>query len=998
MTDIESRLRRLKPEVADQFARIGAVLRADLSETEFAQWGDICWTLADAGWHGWEVTNDFIALSLDLANDPTQLLQVGDYCTALVSTSFEPGKTYLRGVAELNQRSDYKNQRAKTKSTKINSAEINGADKKGAEAKASQNRDEQSLLLIHETGREILNRFQQSSNMHANFFKTAFAIAIDQDLDMLSAWCRLASLNARLERSSLFEFLDLSFAAQQQNWIILADIGVCHRDNAMAYLKFSGKIRYAISPVEQPLAELALTYSKGQQSIDEWLLVLGKVLPLLTESQARALIEYTGLLNGVFEATALAETASRLPLTQHEVLNAWLEGRPVNENEKIRLAYLKLESAVSEQCLQELLGQVQLHEEQRLLQLYAEAMSGTRLKIEVGEGLPSSDGQVIRLPSLIDQFKDRSENFRWLKTALIHQLGCYEFGTFDYRRGDSFIAFEDQFRSFEQPMLAETLFTICESARVDWLVARRYRGAAADLLLIKTAAAQDRAFEGLSQRRQLLESMVLYSLDTRLPKPLAESVRVATVELFKYMDQLKDAGADVQTSMAVMAACYSIVSGTEIDVKPLEPVLYRGLIAFDDASINLQLTALEDLEADFADSDDDGVQMTGASDEANPNIDELQAGDVDNPSAVISADEDMIVPDDLDRLEDPAGMQKMERLKQERKEPAEITYRYDEWDYVIEDYRRRWCTLYEFRNLEQDVDFVPDTLSEHRALATKVRRQLNMLRPELLRKVKGVADGEELDLERAIEAVVDRKSGVSPSENIYIQRQRKERDVAALFLLDMSASTDDLIEAEATVYVENDDDYLHGFSAVSDEPVKERGKTILDLEKESVVLMAEALEGLGDSYAVCGFSGYGRDRVEFYVCKDFDEPYNYHAKGNIGGIKPCRSTRMGPAIRHASKMLAATESRIKALIIISDGYPQDFDYGQDRNSKDYGIKDTTRALTEASQQGVQSFCLTVDPSGHDYLREMCPDQQYMVMQDITQLPDELSKVYRGLTS
>jgi nitric oxide reductase NorD protein len=198
--------------------------------------------------------------------------------------------------------------------------------------------------------------------------------------------------------------------------------------------------------------------------------------------------------------------------------------------------------------------------------------------------------------------------------------------------------------------------------------------------------------------------------------------------------------------------------------------------------------------------------------------------------------------------------------------------------------------------------------------------------------------------------------------------------------------------------VENDDEYLHGFANIGDEPAKERGKTILDLEKESVVLMAEALEGLGDSYAVCGFSGYGRDRIEFYVCKDFDEPYNYHAKGNIGGIKPCRSTRMGPAIRHASKMLAATESRIKALIIISDGYPQDYDYGQDRNSKDYGIKDTTRALTEASQQGVQSFCLTVDPSGHDYLREMCPDQQYMVIQDITQLPDELSKVYRGLTS
>ena len=106
---------------------------------------------------------------------------------------------------------------------------------------------------------------------------------------------------------------------------------------------------------------------------------------------------------------------------------------------------------------------------------------------------------------------------------------------------------------------------------------------------------------------------------------------------------------------------------------------------------------------------------------------------------------------------------------------------------------------------------------------------------------------------------------------------------------------------------------------------------------------------------------------------------------------------MGPAIRHAAKRLVRTESRIKALIIISDGYPQDFDYGQDRNSKEYGVKDTMKALSEARQQGIQTFCLTVDPSGHDYLREMCPDQQYMIIQEIKQLPDELSKVYRSLT-
>lgn len=972
MTDVASQLRRLKPEVADQYERVATQLGAasasnsdsKITAEHLKEWSELCWLLADAGWHGWETASDYIGLSLELTKQ-SDLLSVGRYCTGLVGASFEPGRSYLRGIAGM-----------------------------------LAERDLRGLDEIETTGRVVVDRFQHASNMHSSYFRTAFAVDLAQDQNTLAAWCEMARINSSLERAALLEFLELSIASPGQNWLVLAEISQHHRDNAVRYLSFAQNISYSVAPVEEALTALVLGFSKQAESTDEWLEALRVTLPHLTENETRSLIEITEQLESVALATALAATATKLPLTQKSVMAGWLMNMPPGDD-KISIAYLRLESSLSEQTLQMLQGQVDFHEEQRQLQLFAEAMSGTRLRLEVGEGLPTSDGAVVRLPERVTLHELRDDNYRWLKTALTHQLGCYEFGTFDFQRGESYIAFEDQFRTYEQPMLAESLFSICEAARVDWQLARRYRGAAVDFENVKKFALEARDVTGLSKRRQLLEAMVWCSLDAVSGQPysfLDPDLHNLVIELVDIMQYLKLPDATVQTSMDVMASCYAIVSITPIDVKPVPAVSYRGVIPFDDASINLQLSALEDMDADFTDSDEDGVQMTGQTDDANLDVDELQAGDVDNPSAVIMADDDILVPDDLDQIDDPAGLKKMERLKQERKEPAEITYRYDEWDYGIDDYRRRWCTLFEFRNVEQDVDFVPNTLSEHRALATRVRRQLNMLRPELLRKVKGVADGEELDLERAIEAVVDRKSGVSPSENIYVERQRKERDVSALFLLDMSASTDDLIEAEETVYAESDDDYLHGFSAVSEEPEKERGKTILDLEKQSVVLMAEALEGLGDSYAVCGFSGYGRDRVEFYVCKDFDEPYNYHTKGNIGGIKPCRSTRMGPAIRHATKMLAETESRIKALIIISDGYPQDFDYGQDRNSKEYGVKDTTRALSEASQKGVQSFCLTVDPSGHDYLREMCPDQQYMVMQDITQLPDELSKVYRGLTS
>jgi nitric oxide reductase activation protein len=283
----------------------------------------------------------------------------------------------------------------------------------------------------------------------------------------------------------------------------------------------------------------------------------------------------------------------------------------------------------------------------------------------------------------------------------------------------------------------------------------------------------------------------------------------------------------------------------------------------------------------------------------------------------------------------------------------------------------------------------------------------------MLAKVKGVDDGEELDIERTIEYIVDKRAGVVTEDRIYVEKQRKQRDVAALFLLDMSASTDDAItpemsnaeqvfEAAAALSEKSpgidDNDFLHdGYMGDSPYLTDVPARKIIDVEKEAAILMAEALKNLGDQYAICGFSGYGRDNVDFYVCKDFEESYSLQAKGKLGGIKACRSTRMGPAIRHATKMLVDTGCKTKALIIISDGYPQDFDYGKDRSSRDYGIKDTTRALVEARQKDVQGFCLTVDQSGHDYLREMCPDKQYMVIQDVTQLPGELSKIYRMIT-
>lgn len=179
---------------------------------------------------------------------------------------------------------------------------------------------------------------------------------------------------------------------------------------------------------------------------------------------------------------------------------------------------------------------------------------------------------------------------------------------------------------------------------------------------------------------------------------------------------------------------------------------------------------------------------------------------------------------------------------------------------------------------------------------------------------------------------------------------------------------------------------------------EEPPRRIIDIQRESLLLMCQALETLGDPYAIYGFSGYGRDNVEFYVAKDFKDSFSYRTLGALAGMKPRRSTRMGPAVRHTTRKLVHTASALKVMILISDGFPQDCDYGPERSDHSYGVQDTAQALREAQDAGIETFCITVDKSGHDYLKQMLPEARYMVIEDIESLPEALTKVYERLTA
>ncbi len=287
--------------------------------------------------------------------------------------------------------------------------------------------------------------------------------------------------------------------------------------------------------------------------------------------------------------------------------------------------------------------------------------------------------------------------------------------------------------------------------------------------------------------------------------------------------------------------------------------------------------------------------------------------------------------------------------------------RYDEWDYRRQAYRRGWCHLFESEGPPGKADYVEEVRVRHAGPIRQIRRRFEMLRGEN-RMLGRQPEGEEIDLDALVDALGDRSSGAEPSERLFCRRIRNERSLAAMFMVDMSGSTKGWVN---------------------------------DAEREALVMLCEALESLGDAYAIYGFSGWTRTRSDIYRIKRFDERYDEVVRARIAGVEAKDYTRMGVAIRHLTQLLLRQPARHRLLITLSDGRPDDFG---DEYRGQYGIEDTRRALQEARQQGVRSYCVTIDRHGADYLAHMYGAARYTVLDDVKKLPLKIADIYRRLAT
>ncbi len=306
-----------------------------------------------------------------------------------------------------------------------------------------------------------------------------------------------------------------------------------------------------------------------------------------------------------------------------------------------------------------------------------------------------------------------------------------------------------------------------------------------------------------------------------------------------------------------------------------------------------------------------------------------------------------------------------------------VEHYYSEWDYALQMLRPKWATVIEREVPAGDASIMDGILTQHKGVATRLRHLVDAMQPQGLVRQRGYEDGEQIDIEAAIRAMIDIRRGIMPDPKINIRIKHHERDFALLLMMDLSQSTNDRIDGTKR-----------------GQPGYREAKSILDLTREATGLLAWAIDSIGDNFAIHGFSSDGRNDVRYFRFKDFDQGYDESARARMASMHGSYSTRMGAALRHGAAHLAQTTESKKVVLLITDGAPSDID----EKDPDYLRFDCKKAVEELHSQGMHTYCITLDPKADRYVTDIFGANHYTIVDNVEALPNRLANVFASLTT
>ncbi|MGM0770845.1 MAG: nitric oxide reductase activation protein NorD, partial [Halobacteriota archaeon] len=647
-------------------------------------------------------------------------------------------------------------------------------------------------------------------------------------------------------------------------------------------------------------------------------------------------------------------------------------------------SYFSLKSKGATEFAEKLMSGVALKRVSKVLKYYSVGIAGVNFTIRSKSFLsgdfsrypnPIVSGRTIYLEPTVKGYGDFEENFTIYKLSIMHEVGHIQFGTSVFEPEDILLAVgknksalksillselfnfadsSDELSFLENPnydsggiasiisklpapFIAADIMGIIEDARVEYMTTSLYRGLRKEFEQVRLQMSQKRS-KPVSDIGKFMEALLLSSVGIETSfyigedlKQLADqAVEILTNDVFRH-------DSSTLSSLAASIDIYDMLIDyfgplELLEYEPVRNFEYRGMGA---GSVNVTRNADEEFTEEVMES---FIPRT-------------------------------ILPDDEKLMEERQG--KGPEYANSKNWEVLGSYSYDEWDSRMQDYKNDWCTVYEVSPSGTDNEFYLYSREHYAREITQINRIFKMMKPESFRKLRRQLDGDDYDLDALIEAFADRKCGINPTDRLYIRRDKRERDVATLFLLDMSASTKKKLD---------------------------NGRRVLDVEKDSLIIMTQALESIGDKYAIAAFSGNTRSDVEFYTIKEFDETFSEEAECKISALEPALNTRLGAAVRHSVSRLKGVDAKVKLLVLLSDGDPYDLGFADDRYEGQIAIEDTRVAIQEGNALGMHFFCITVDSEAAEYLDSIFSDVGYTIIDNAATLPERLPMLYNRITS
>ncbi|MCR4298452.1 MAG: VWA domain-containing protein [Gallionella sp.] len=656
----------------------------------------------------------------------------------------------------------------------------------------------------------------------------------------------------------------------------------------------------------------------------------------------------TSSIHGIhqtFPSPGLPEFFKKIPLLLGQLslegLKNWVEYgvRYYKDHPDRQIDYFSLQSADSRAVLQRERHGTLLVDNERKLDMYLRGLWRDEDQLipysgafdELRKPIPYYDKLGIRLPDVYDDFIPsvgctpctifgaRSAPYEAQRISGIDRYRAILAHIAGHRRWTTAI-FADNFAPFQR-MAAEFL----EDSRVEYLAMREYPGLRRIFMALHPIPAEDACDPELeSGVRHRLTMLSRAILDPRHPYKNPH-----VVEFAQRFHMLMQQGDMITNDLAVVSGQPSQMASSLSSTQEIADLAVAFVAKARRQSDQLAKMYFKDTVVDYR---DDNRQMWKFIEEG----------------------------DEEEAFDEPRKIEPGEELK------GLPPRHYHEWDYQNQSYRPDWVSVYEGLHPSGNASDIDKLLAKHAGLAKRLKKMLDLLKPQDKVRIRYQEDGSELDLDVALRSLIDYKSGATPDPRINMSHKTSGRNIAVMLLLDLSES-------------------LNEKAAGCDQ-------TILELSQEAVSLLAWAIEKLGDPFAIAGFRSNTRHDVRYLHIKGYSEHWDDQVKGRLAAMEANYSTRMGAAMRHAAHYLEQQQADKKLMLILTDGEPSDIDSKNGRLL----IEDARQAVKELDRQGIYTYCINLDHKADEYVADIF-GKQYTIIDRVAQLPEKLPTLFLALT-